>query len=101
MLAKKVETLNKAIEKESKKMRRDMRAMEKEFTEISGVNGQDHRAPRRSVNGSRSVHLVILLLRINMFHCFLFMDFMLISRNKFRSTLNYKSCWLFHSIQNE
>ncbi|XP_017249135.1 microtubule-associated protein 70-2 isoform X1 [Daucus carota subsp. sativus] len=57
MLAKKVETLNKAIETESKKMRRDMRAMEKEFTEISGVNGQDHRAPRRSVNGSRSVHL--------------------------------------------
>lgn len=56
MLERKVETLNKAMEIESKKNRRDMSAMEKEVAAVRGVNGQVNRtrhasAPRRSVNG--------------------------------------------------
>lgn len=60
MLAKKVETLNKAMEVESKKMRRDMSAMEKEVAAIRTGNERDQRAqhvlaPRGAVNGTRSV----------------------------------------------
>lgn len=41
MLAKKVDTLNKAMEVESKKMRREMAAMEKEVNALRGSKEND------------------------------------------------------------
>lgn len=60
MLAKKVETLNKAMEVESKKMRRDMSTMEKELAAIRTGKERDQRAhgilaPRGTASGTRSV----------------------------------------------
>lgn len=43
VLAKKVETLNKAMEVEAKKTRREVAAMEKEISAMFNGNGQDKR----------------------------------------------------------
>lgn len=58
MLAKKVETLNKAMEVESRKMRREVASMEKELAAMRIGKEQDLRmrhpsAPRAAENGSR------------------------------------------------
>lgn len=50
MLAKKVETLTKAMEVEGKKMRREMSAMEKEVAAIRMEKDQDVKAKRLSIN---------------------------------------------------
>lgn len=50
MLAKKVETLTKAMEVEGKKMRREMAAMEKEVAAIRMEKDQDIKAKRLSIN---------------------------------------------------
>lgn len=54
MLAKKVDTLNKAMEVEAKRMRREVASMEKEVAALR-VSKDDHRtrrtsAPRAAVN---------------------------------------------------
>ncbi|KAL0404811.1 UNVERIFIED_CONTAM: hypothetical protein Sradi_2121900 [Sesamum radiatum] len=48
MLAKKVETLNKAMEVEAKKMRREVAAMEKEVAAMRNGKDQDQRSRRPS-----------------------------------------------------
>lgn len=48
MLAKKVETLNKAMEVEAKKMRREVAAMEKEVVAMRIPKEQDRRVGRLS-----------------------------------------------------
>lgn len=58
MLAKKVETLNKAMDVEAKKMRREVAAMEKEVAAMKVGKEHDQRtrrvsAPRGLVNGSQ------------------------------------------------
>ena len=58
MLAKKVETLNKAMEVEAKKMRREVAAMEKEVAAMRVGKEHDQRtrritAPKGTVNGSQ------------------------------------------------
>lgn len=58
MLAKKVETLNKAMEVEAKKMRREVAAMEKEVAAMRVGKEHDQRArrisaPRGAINGSQ------------------------------------------------
>lgn len=60
MLAKKVDTLNKAMEVEAKKMRREVAAMEKVVSGMRVSKEHDHRArrasaPRGAVNSSESV----------------------------------------------
>ena len=60
MLAKKVDTLNKAMEVEAKKMRREVAAMEKEVAAMRVGKEHDQRprrtsAPRGAVNSSQSV----------------------------------------------
>lgn len=57
MLAKKVDTLNKAMEIEAKKMRREVAAMEKEVATMRVGKDHDQRlrrlgAPRGAVNSS-------------------------------------------------
>ena len=59
MLAKKVETLNKAMEAEAKKVRRDVAAMEKEVAALRISKEQDRRvrwlsSPHGAVNGVHS-----------------------------------------------
>ena len=46
MLAKKVDTLNKAMEVEAKKMRREIAAMEKEFAAVRLEKEQESKAKR-------------------------------------------------------
>lgn len=48
MLAKKVDTLNKAMEVDAKKMRWQVAAMEKEVAAMRVSNGNDHRTRRLS-----------------------------------------------------
>ena len=48
MLAKKVDTLNKAMEVEGKKMRREVAAMEKEVAAMRVSKAHDHRTQRSS-----------------------------------------------------
>lgn len=60
MLAKKVDTLNKAMEVEAKKMRREVASMEKEVAALRVSKENDHRArrasaPRVSVHSSQSI----------------------------------------------
>ena len=60
MLAKKVDTLNKAMEVEARKMRREVAAMEKEVSAIRINNEHEQRtrrasAPRGAVTGTRSI----------------------------------------------
>lgn len=60
MLAKKVDTLNKAMEVEAKKMRREVAAMGKAVSAMRVSKEHDHRprrdsAPRGAVNSSQSV----------------------------------------------
>lgn len=60
MLARKVDTLNKAMEVEAKKMRREVAAMEKEVAAIRVGKETDPRtrrlgAPRAAVNGTHSL----------------------------------------------
>lgn len=60
MLAKKVDTLNKAMEVEAKKMRREVAAMEKEVSAMRNGSEHDQRArrlsaPRASVTMTRSL----------------------------------------------
>ena len=60
MLAKKVDTLNKAMGVEAKKMRREVAAMEKEVSAMRVSEEHDHRARRASaargaVNSSQRV----------------------------------------------
>lgn len=60
MLAKKVDTLNKAMEVEAKKMRREVVAMEKELAAMRVSRESDQRprrqsAPRGAVIGSQSL----------------------------------------------
>lgn len=50
MLAKKVETLNKAMEVESKKMRREVAAVEKEVAAMRIGKESDQRLRRASVS---------------------------------------------------
>lgn len=59
MLAKKVDMLNKAMEVESKRMRREVAIMEKEVAALRVSKGNNHRtqrlsAPRAAVNYSQS-----------------------------------------------
>ena len=59
MLTKKVETLNKSMEVEARKVRRDVAAMEKEVAAMRVSKEQDRRtrrlsAPRGAVNGVHS-----------------------------------------------
>lgn len=54
MLAKKVDTLNKAMDVEAKKMRREVAAMEKEVAAMRGEKGQEGR-PKKLVNTKGSV----------------------------------------------
>lgn len=61
MLAKKVDTLNKAMQVEAKKMRREVAAMEKEVAAIRNGSEHDQRtrrlssAPRGAVSMTRSL----------------------------------------------
>jgi hypothetical protein len=55
MLAKKVDTLTKAMESDAKKTRREMAAMEKELAAMRLEKGQDNRA-RRFGNSSGSAN---------------------------------------------
>lgn len=60
MLARKVDTLNKAMEVEAKKMRREVAAMEKEVAAIRVGKEADQRmrrlsAPRAAVNSTHSL----------------------------------------------
>lgn len=60
MLAKKVDTLNKAMEVEAKKMRREVAAMEKEVSAMRVTKEPDQRArrssaPRGVVNSSHTL----------------------------------------------
>lgn len=60
MLAKKVDTLNKAMEVEGKKMRREVAAMEKEVSAMRNSIEHDQRtrrlgAPRAAVSMTRSL----------------------------------------------
>lgn len=48
MLAKKVDTLNKAMEVEARKMRREVASMEKEVAAMRISKEHDHRARRAS-----------------------------------------------------
>lgn len=52
MLAKKVDTLNKAMEVEAKKMRREVAAMEKEVAAMR--NGSEHDQRTRRLSASRA-----------------------------------------------
>lgn len=52
MLARKVDTLNKAMEVEAKKMRREVAAMEKEVAAMRVEKEQDNRAKR--LNSSKA-----------------------------------------------
>ena len=59
MLTKKVETLNKSMEVEARKVRRDVAAMEKEVAAMRISKEQDRRvrwlsSPRGAVNGVHS-----------------------------------------------
>lgn len=50
MLAKKVDTLTKAMEVEAKKMRREVAAMEKEVAAMRGEKDQESRTKRFSAS---------------------------------------------------
>ena len=63
MLAKKVETLTKAMEVEAKKMRREVSAMEKEVAAMRVEKDQDNRAKRFSNSKSSSNTAQILASR--------------------------------------
>lgn len=63
MLAKKVETLTKAMEVEAKKMRREVAAMEKEVSAMRVDNkGSDSRTRRPSTNNSKGASTTAQLL---------------------------------------
>lgn len=76
MLAKKVETLTKAMEVEAKKMRREVAAMEKEVSAMRVDNkGSDSRTRRPSAN-SKASSTTAHLLSGRYFHILLFIQFL-------------------------
>jgi len=58
MLAKKVDTLTKAMEVEAKKVRREVAAMEKEVAAMRASKEQEIRAKRLGTKGSSSSQLL-------------------------------------------
>lgn len=58
MLAKKVDTLTKAMEVEAKKVRREVAAMEKEVAAMRASKEQEIRAKRLGTKGSGSSQLL-------------------------------------------
>lgn len=90
MLAKKVDTLSKAMEVEARKMRREVASMEKEVAAMRISKEHDHRAwqasaPRGAVNSqsisSRSIFYLFVFFVVIL--CFLFL------------IVNYKNIYFF------
>jgi len=86
MLAKKVDTLNKAMEVEARKMRREVASMEKEVAAMRINKDHDHRArrasaPRGAVNSqtisTRSIFYIFSCLSK---YCFFYSSFFSIKR---------------------